>query len=127
MGSTSISETLSGTSRTPPVSSRQPATGPRFSMFGWRRPPLFQPHGRSARSGLGMAQTRFALQLCRHFGLEPAEVANDLRRLIRLLPVNMNPGQLVPAVGAHGLQFGVLPQSDHRFIEAALDRKSTHL
>jgi hypothetical protein len=67
-----------------------------------------------------LTQAGFALQLSGHFGLELAKVANDLRRLLRLLPVHMNPGQLVPAEGTHGLQFGVALERHHGFIEALL-------
>src|SRR5215208_4825326 len=61
---------------------------------------------------------RLAFQLSGYFRLEPFEVADDPQGLVRFVPVDMNPRQLVPAVRAHGLQLGVLLQRDDRLVEA---------
>mgnify|MGYP006167303823 CR=1 FL=1 len=55
----------------------------------------------------GRLESSFALELGRHLGLEALEVADDLARLVGRLPVHVHPGQLVPRIRAHRLQFGI--------------------
>ena len=53
-------------------------------------------------------------------GLEALEMADDLAGLFGLVAVHVHARQLVPAVGAHGLQFGVAAQRLDGLVVAAL-------
>jgi hypothetical protein len=54
-----------------------------------------------------------------HLGLEAAQVLDDLARLGRLLGGRVGARQLRPAIGAHGLQFGVALEGGDGLVEPA--------
>jgi hypothetical protein len=63
---------------------------------------------------------RLAFQQCRHFGLKPAQPPHNVGRSLGLLTIQLHPGQLVPAVRAQGLEFGVALQGLNSFVQPTL-------
>src|SRR5690606_38289378 len=84
-----------------------------------RKPPATGPIPSTPSAGWRNGNTRLANQLSGHFRLEPLEVPDDLPGLLGLLPVDMNPRELIPAVRAHGLQLRVALERLGGLVEAA--------